>query len=58
MCDGKQLDRSRFDHFDKKIRVELNKYRQVSLTYDYDNGLKGYASPMMESQGQELSFNN
>lgn len=50
MCDGKQLDRSRFDHFDKKIRVELNKYRQVSLTYDYDNGLKGYASPMMWGQ--------
>lgn len=49
-CDGKQLDRSRFDHFDKKIRAELSKYRQVSFSYDYDDGLKGYASPMMWGQ--------
>lgn len=49
-CDGKQLDRSRFDNFDKKIRVELSKYRQVSFSYDYDDGLKGYASPMMWGQ--------
>lgn len=50
MCDGKQLDRSRFDHFDEKIRVELSKYKQVSFSYDYDYGLKGYASPMMWGQ--------
>ena len=49
-CDGKQLDRKRFDHFDEKIRAELRKYRQVSFSYDYDNGLKGYASPMMWGQ--------
>lgn len=49
-CDGKQLDRSRFDHFDEKIRTELSKYRQVSFSYDYDDGLKGYASPMMWGQ--------
>ena len=49
-CDGKQLDRSRFDHFDEKIRAELSKYRQVSFSYDYDDGLKGYASPMMWGQ--------
>jgi len=50
MCDGKQLDRSRLDHFDEKIRAELSKYRQVSFSYDYDDGLKGYASPMMWGQ--------
>lgn len=49
-CDGKQLDRNRFDHFDEKIRAELSKYRQVSFSYDYDDGLKGYASPMMWGQ--------
>lgn len=49
-CDGKQLDRSRFDHFDEKIRTELSKYRQVSFSHDYDDGLKGYASPMMWGQ--------
>ena len=49
-CGGKQLDRSRFDHFDEKIRAELSKYRQVSFSYDYDDGLKGYASPMMWGQ--------
>lgn len=50
MCDGKQLDRSRFDHFDEKIRSELSKYRQVSFSYDYEDGMKGYASPMMWGQ--------
>lgn len=50
MCDGKPLDRSRFDNFDEKIRVELSKYRQVSFSYDYENGLNGYASPMMWGQ--------
>lgn len=49
-CDGKQLDRSRFDNFDEKIRAELSKYRQVSFSHDYDDGLKGYASPMMWGQ--------
>ena len=49
-CDGKQLDRNRFDNFDVKIREELSKYRQVSFSYDYDDGLKGYASPMMWGQ--------
>lgn len=49
-CNGKQLDRSRFEHFDEKIRAELSKYRQVSFSYDYDDGLKGYASPMMWGQ--------
>lgn len=47
---GKQLDRKLFDHFDKKIWEELSKYRQVSFSYDYDDGLKGYASPMMWGQ--------
>lgn len=47
---GKQLDRKLFDRFDKKIREELGKYRQVSFSYDYDDGLKGYASPMMWGQ--------
>ena len=47
---GKQLDRNLFNHFDKKIWEELSKYRQVSFSYDYDDGLKGYASPMMWGQ--------
>ena len=50
MCDGKPLDRNRFDNFDKKIRAELGKYKQVSFSYDYEDGLKGYASPMMWGQ--------
>lgn len=50
MCDGKQLDRKRFDHFDEKIWAELSKYKQVSFAYDYKDGLKGYASPMMWGQ--------
>ena len=50
ICDGKQLDRTRFDHFDDKIRAELHKYRQVSFSCDYDDGLRGYASPMMWGQ--------
>lgn len=50
ICDGKQLDRTRFDHFDDKIRTELRKYRQVSFSCDYDDGLRGYASPMMWGQ--------
>lgn len=49
-CEGKKLDRSRFDHFDEKIRAKLSKYRQVSFSYDYEDGLKGYASPMMWGQ--------
>lgn len=47
---GKQLDRKLFNRFDKKIWAELSKYRQVSFSYDYDDGLKGYASPMMWGQ--------
>lgn len=50
ICDGKQLDRTRFDNFDDKIRAELHKYRQVSFSCDYDDGLRGYASPMMWGQ--------
>jgi len=50
MCDGRPLDRNRFDNFDEKIRAELGKYRQVSFSYDYEDGLKGYASPMMWGQ--------
>lgn len=50
MCDGKPIDRSRFDNFDEKIRAELGNYRQVSFSYDYEDGLKGYASPMMWGQ--------
>ena len=50
MCDGYPLDRDQFDNFDEKIREELNNYKQVSFSYDYNNGLKGYASPMMWGQ--------
>lgn len=50
VCDGRQLDRSRFDNFDDKIRAELRQYRQVSFSYDYNDGLRGYASPMMWGQ--------
>jgi hypothetical protein len=50
MCDGYPLDRDQFDNFDEKIREELNNYKQVSFSYDYNNGMKGYASPMMWGQ--------
>lgn len=46
-CGGVRLDKTRFDHFDEKIWSELRKYRQVSFSCDYDEGIKGYASPMM-----------
>ncbi|MBQ2291353.1 MAG: DUF2971 domain-containing protein [Paludibacteraceae bacterium] len=48
--DGKQLERNRFERFDRKISAELSKYRQVSFAYDYEEGLSGYASPMMWGQ--------
>ena len=47
---GQQLDRNKFDNFDDKIWEELRIYNQVSFSYDYKDGLKGYASPMMWGQ--------
>ncbi len=34
-------------HFTEKFWSELDKYKQISLIRDYEDGTKGYASPMM-----------
>lgn len=49
-CNGKPLDRNKFDNFPDKIWEDLQTYQQVSFSCDYDDGLCGYASPMMWGQ--------
>lgn len=47
---GKKYPKGVFELFKEKVFEEVEKFQQISFSLDYDNDLKGCASPMMWGQ--------